>query len=302
MNHKNKPAPKKQAITFAVAQPALLLEFLRQSMPEKPAGKVKSMLEHKQISVDGKTTTKYNFPLRPGQTVQVDAAKRPEPEANSNLPEILYEDAEVIVINKPSGLLSVGTEDEKIMTAYYLLTDYVRQKSPKNRVFIVHRLDRDTSGVLLFARNEQLKLAFQDNWDTLVQYRGYRAVVQGQLREKRGRVHSWLLETTTHIMYSSKTAGDGKEAITNYEVLAENAEYSLLDINLETGRKNQIRVHMKDLGHPVVGDQKYGATQDPMRRLGLHAHKLEVRHPLTGKLLCFETPAPQKFATLTAAK
>lgn len=176
----------------------------------------------------------------------------------------------------------------------------MRLSNPSNRIFAVHRLDRDTSGVLMVAKNEKIKLALQDNWSDLVSRRGYIAIVEGHLNEKSGRIQSWLKETKTLLMYSSDKAGDGQESITNYQVVKENAEYSLLDIHLETGRKNQIRVHMKDLGHNVVGDKKYGATTNPLRRLGLHAYQLEFKHPFSNEVMCFETQIPKSFTALFA--
>ncbi len=166
------------------------------------------------------------------------------------------------------------------------------------RIFTVHRLDRATSGVLMVAKNEKIKLALQDNWADLVSERVYVAVIEGQLREKSGRIQSWLKETKTLLMYSSPKVSDGLEAIINYQVLNETAEYSLLDIHLETGRKNQIRVHMKELGHNIVGDKKYGAKADSLKRLGLHAYKLEFKHPFSDKVMCFETRTPKSFTSL----
>ena len=150
----------------------------------------------------------------------------------------------------------------------------------------------------MVAKNEKLKLALQDNWANIVSHRGYVAVVEGRLKEKNGRIRSWLKETKTLLVYSSPKAGNGLEAITNYQVMSETPDYSLLNIQLETGRKNQIRVHMKELGHSVVGDTKYGAKTNPLKRLGLHAHKLELRHPLSDQVLCFEAEIPENFKAL----
>lgn len=289
----------KQQQNFQVESPSTLLPFLREKLAGKPAGKVKSILEHGLVSVDGKATTKYNAPLKPGQTVTI-GAYVPEPPANAlaaSHPPILYEDRELLVIDKPAGLLTISTgSKEPEDTAYRQMTAYVRQKNPGNRIFVVHRLDRDTSGVVVFAKDPEMKAALQDNWDKLALYRGYYAIVEGRMEEPAGRLVGWLKETSTHIVYLSRREGDGKEAVTNYQLLRSNGDYSYLRVWLETGRKNQIRVQLSELGHPVTGDKKYGAKRDPLKRLGLHAWKLELTHPFTGKRLDLIAEPPQKFA------
>lgn len=289
----------KQQQNFQVESPSTLLPFLREKLAGKPAGKVKSILEHGLVSVDGKATTKYNAPLKPGQTVTI-GAYVPEPPANAlaaSHPPILYEDRELLVIDKPAGLLTISTgSKEPEDTAYRQMTAYVRRKNPENWIFVVHRLDRDTSGVVVFAKNPEMKAALQDNWDKLALYRGYYAIVEGRMEEPAGRLVGWLKETSTHIVYLSRREGDGKEAVTNYQLLRSNGDYSYLRVWLETGRKNQIRVQLSELGHPVTGDKKYGAKRDPLKRLGLHAWKLELTHPFTGKRLDLIAEPPQKFA------
>lgn len=289
----------KQQQNFQVESPSTLLPFLREKLAGKPAGKVKSILEHGLVSVDGKATTKYNAPLKPGQTVTI-GAYVPEPPANAlaaSHPPILYEDRELLVIDKPAGLLTISTGSKELEdTAYRQMTAYVRRKNPENRIFVVHRLDRDTSGVVVFAKDPVIKEALQEKWDELVTYRGYYAIAEGKMEEPAGRLTSWLKETRTHIVYSSRKAGDGKPAVTNYEMIRQNPDYSFLRVWLETGRKNQIRVQLSELGHPVTGDKKYGAKRDPLKRLGLHAWKLELTHPFTGKRLDLIAEPPQKFA------
>lgn len=289
----------KQQQNFQVESPSTLLPFLREKLAGKPAGKVKSILEHGLVSVDGKATTKYNAPLKPGQTVTI-GAYVPEPPANAlaaSHPPILYEDRELLVIDKPAGLLTISTgSKEPEDTAYRQMTAYVRRKNPENRIFVVHRLDRDTSGVVVFAKDPVIKEALQEKWDELVTYRGYYAIAEGKMEEPAGRLTSWLKETRTHIVYSSRKAGDGKPAVTNYEMIRQNPDYSFLRVWLETGRKNQIRVQLSELGHPVTGDKKYGAKRDPLKRLGLHAWKLKLTHPFTGKRLDLIAEPPQKFA------
>jgi len=296
-----KETHQKSGMEFTVTEPAGLLDFLLLELANKSRNHVKSLLTHREVSVDGVIVAQHDHPLRVGQKVQVSrsvsrsVSRQP---LQRDVLDILYEDDDMIVINKPAGLLSIASDTEKERTAYHMLTDYVRINDPSNRIFAVHRLDRDTSGVLMVAKNEKIKLALQDNWASLVSQRGYMAVVEGQLEEKSGRIHSWLKQTKTLMMYSSGRIGDGQESITNYQVLKENESYSLLDIHLETGRKNQIRVHMKDIGHSVVGDMKYGATANPLRRLGLHAYLLELKHPFTDQVMRFETKPPKSFTAL----
>ena len=298
---KRAPGPKsyhsKPDLEFIAAEPMGLLDFLLLRLSNKSRNYVKSLLTHGEVSVDGRPITQYDTPLQEGQRIRINQSIIREKRQTGKL-DILYEDSDIIVINKPAGLLTIASDKEKESTAYHLLTDYVRQQNPANCIFVVHRLDRDTSGVLMVAKSERIKLALQDNWAELVSDRGYMAVVEGQLEEKSGRIRSWLKETKTLLVYSSTRSGDGLEAITDYKVLNETAEYSLLEIHLQTGRKNQIRVHMKDIGHSVVGDKKYGAKADPLKRLGLHAYKLEFRHPFSRRVMCFQTQTPKSFTSL----
>lgn len=284
-------------MVFTVGEPAGLLDFLLMKLTDKSRNTVKSLLTNKTVSVGGKTVTRHDHPLKRGDTVVIASPEHMLQRQFKPL-KILYEDDELIAVDKPAGLLSVATDDEKEKTAYRRMTDYVRLADPRERIFVVHRLDRDTSGVLIAAKNERLKLALQDNWNGLVKTRGYTAVVEGVPGKKSGRIESRLKETKTRLTYSSKTPGDGREAITSYEVVKSSKEYSLLRISIETGRKNQIRVHMKELGHPVAGDKKYGAKTNPLGRLCLHADLLELRHPFTGRLMTFKSPTPKSFLTL----
>ena len=202
------------------------------------------------------------------------------------------------MIDKPAGLLTIANEKEKVRTAYHMLTDYVRQESKFGRVFVVHRLDRDTSGVVLFAKNEETKRAFQEDWDARVLRRGYRALVEGVPQPPEGEVRSFLRETRTHLVYSGAPGRDAKEAVTLYRTLASGGGYALLEIDLKTGRKNQIRVHMSDLGHPIAGDRQYGARTRPLGRLCLHAHRLELIDPRSGEKRVFAAREPAAFRRL----
>lgn len=208
--------------------------------------------------------------------------------------DIIYEDKELIVINKPAGLLTVSTENEKEKTLFHKVLVYLKRKHKANKVFIVHRLDKDTSGIVLFAKNEGLKRKLQLNWDELACSRKYMAVVDGNLEEGSGSITTWLKETKTLLVYSSNDKTNGKKATTVYKVINKNSRYSLVDISIKTGRKNQIRVHMSDLGVPVLGDKKYG-SKIRVKRMMLHAYQLKITHPVTKKDMIFESKLPKEF-------
>lgn len=283
---------------YVVKEPCGLLEFLFKTFPGQSRNSVKSLLGSHRVSIDGAPVTQFNFKLYPGDTVIIsNTAIRKK--TRSNLP-IIYEDNDLIVINKPSKLLSVPSDNEKGSTAFRMVNDYLQQKDKHNRAFIVHRLDEDTSGVLMFAKNIKMANALTDgdNWNNLTKKRGYYAIVEGILDKKEGRITSYLKKNAQNMMYSSKKKGDGQLAITNYKVIQESKLYSLVDVNIETGRKNQIRVHFGDMGHYIIGDDKYGEPSNPIKRLGLHAYELDIVNPLSGKLMKFKAPMPKEFNSL----
>ncbi len=211
---------------------------------------------------------------------------------------ILHEDKDIIVVNKISGLLTMGTEKEKQNTAYYLLTDYIRKGNSRssNRIFIVHRLDRDTSGVLVFAKTEHAKRFLQNNWKDFT--KKYLAVVYGQLKEKEGVITSYLAENSAYRMFSVNNPEKGKFSKTGYKVHKENSRFSLLEIELFTGTKNQIRVHFSEKGHPVAGDKIYGLPDKDIKRLALHSTSISLIHPFTGKTMIFKAEMPDYFNRL----
>lgn len=256
-----------------------LFSFLLKKTIERK--KIKNLLKYKKIKVNGKVKTQYNTLLKKGDHIVVDFKTGPIPIEF----EILYEDKDIIVVNKKAGLLTISTDKEKEKTLYHFVSLYCKQNYPNQKIFIVHRLDKDTSGIVLFAKNQKTKEILQKNWNQMVQKRGYVAVVEGILSKKEGTIISYLYEGKNKMVYSSWDAKRGKKAITKYRVIEEKNGYSLLDIELETGRKNQIRVHMKMLNHPIVGDKKYGSFQDPFHRMALHADELWLLHPYTKKLI-----------------
>lgn len=211
--------------------------------------------------------------------------------------DILYEDKFVIVVNKPSNLLTVATDREKDRTLFSYVFDYLKQKNKNNKVFIVHRLDKDTSGIVILAKDEKTKFYLQDNWNKFK--RNYVAVVNGKIEKQKGVLKSYLQETKTHLTYSVNDK-NGKLAITEYEKIVENKEYTMLSLNLKTGRKNQIRVQLADMGNPIVGDKKYGIKKDPIRRMALVANTLEFIHPKTKEKIIIDIDIPNSFISLAS--
>ena len=211
--------------------------------------------------------------------------------------DIIYEDKNILVVNKPSGILTVSTPKEKDRTLFHEVSDYVKKSNPKVKVFIINRLDKDTSGIVMFAKNQNVKFAYQNRWNDIVLKRRYVAVVNGKLKEKQGTIKSYLKENKEYMVYSTNDKKNGKLAVTTYSVIKESNKYSLLNVNLKTGRKNQIRVHLNDIGNPIVGDKKYGDCKNKKERLMLHAIELEVINPKTKKKMKFETKLPKEFET-----
>ena len=211
--------------------------------------------------------------------------------------DILYEDKFVIVVNKPSNLLTVATVKEKERTLFRYVFDYLKQKNKNNKVFIVHRLDKDTSGIVILAKDEKTKFYLQDNWDKFK--RNYVAIVNGKVEKKKGVIKSYLQETKTHLTYSVNDK-NGKLAITEYEKILDNKQYTMLSLNLKTGRKNQIRVQLADMGNPIVGDKKYGIKKDPIRRMALVANTLEFIHPKTKEKIVIDIDIPNSFINLVS--
>lgn len=274
---------------YIVKENKILIEFLKKMFSNLSKNSVKSLLHNEKVFVNGNMTTKYNYELNIGDVVEI------REKVAKNI-DIIYEDKDIIVINKPSGLLTVATEKEKNKTAYHLVMEYLKKKNKNNRIFIIHRLDKDTSGIIMFAKNERAKHLYQDNWNDIVKKRCYYAVIDGKMENKEGTIKSYLKENG-NMVYSVKDRS-GKLAITEYKVLKERKNISLLDINLKTGRKNQIRVHMKENKTPILGDLKYGEKSKLINRLALHAYKLELINPVTKKLLIFEASMPNEIKTL----
>lgn len=294
-------AGKKPSDRLVVDREETLLALVVAAFPQKNRSDIKAALRGRGITVAGQVVTQFDHPLVPGQVVEV-CWHGPAPQAAAPGLKIIHEDQDLLVVDKPAGLLTVATAREKRKTAYAMLSQYLKSQDPKNKIFIVHRLDRETSGLILFAKNEAIKHRIQETWETTIAERSYVAVVQGAVLLEEGTVTSYLTESTALKVYSSSKPQHGKKSVTHYRKLRGNDSFSLLQLNLETGRKHQIRVHMQDIGHPVVGDDKYGATANPLRRLGLHARVLAFIHPQSGKLCRFETAIPAAFLRLFSVR
>ncbi len=283
-------------LTNTSDQPIPLLEFLRSNLPQQSRTAVKALLKYDQIQLEGTVTNQFDTPVAPGQTISINFSRPWQTLSNPRL-RIVYEDDDIIVVNKGYGLLSVGTDNKKEGTAYSILRDYLKRLNPANKLFIVHRLDRHTSGLMLFAKNIKAKEAMQHNWNNMVLDRRYAAIVEGCPEPAEGVHRSRLLENAQHLMYSTDDP-KGLEAVTRYKVLKSRNGYSLVDVSLDTGRKNQIRVHMHDMGTPIAGDRRYGAKTSPIHRLALHARTLRFVHPMTHKDMNFSIPLPASFNSL----
>ncbi len=277
-----------------------LMQFVASVMPHAGRNDIKKWLKHGHIMINGVVTTQFDAPVEPGQWVEINLS-RPFVVFRHHRMQIVYEDDDIIVVNKGYGLLSVATglQNRKEETAYSILKDYVKAKHPSNKIFVVHRLDRGTSGLMMFAKNPEAQMSMQHNWNNMVLDRTYIAVLEGVLDSDSGEVKSYLGETSRFEVYSSEEKSVGKPAITRYKVLKRGSGRTLAEFSLNTGRKNQIRVHAaKELGHPIIGDKKYGAKTSPINRIALHARTLRFAHPITKKDMKFETPIPSKFLSL----
>lgn len=284
-------------LDFSPTADTPLLEFLLAAMSDRKRTTVKDFLKHRQVMVNGNVTTQFDMPLHPGDSVSVNTTREFQTLRNPRL-SIVYEDDDIIVVNKGYGLLSVGTDKIKTGTAYSILRDYVKRVDPRNKLFIIHRLDQHTSGLMMFAKNVRAKEAMQHNWNNMVLERRYICVVEGKLEQEEGEIRSYLAENSQHEVYSVDDPQAGQLAVTRYRTLRSANGYTLVEVQLETGRKNQIRVHMKDLGHPIAGDRKYGARTSPIHRLALHAMSLRFAHPETRRDMNFATPVPAPFAKM----
>ncbi len=302
-------APVYTAI-YKVPRSDTLMEFLLKKC-NTSRNNVKSLLVRKQVLVNGSVVTQYDFPLAKDDEVKLTRKPAKGPAQRAAKParprvqlKIIYEDESFIAVDKPEGLLSVESDKDTECAYGYLLQSM--QSAGKNaRPFVLHRIDKETSGALVFTKDIKLHSMLRMHWNDLVQTREYFAIVEGILSEKTGTIISYLKENVNNLVYSTSDP-TGQKAITHYEVVKESEKngYSLLKVRIDTGRKNQIRVHMQEKGFPIVGDDKYGKKRDgtfvrnPLQRLGLHAAKIELIHPVTREVISFNAPLPPSFRTL----
>ena len=294
---KNKTGAEYAASKYSehiVREETTLMEFLLKELSGISRNRAKDILVGHGITVDRRNTTRFDEPLHPGQVVRVSKHKRSNMLLNKYV-KIVYEDKDLIVIEKNEGILSMPAT-AKQYSAKQVLDEYFQKRHFKCTAHTVHRLDRETSGLMMYAKNREIAQILEDNWHDIVFDRRYVAVVSGQMEREGGTIESWLKDNKAYITYSSpEDPGGGKYAITHYHTLKTTPRCSLVELKLETGRKNQIRVHMQDIGHPVLGDRKYGDGNDPIGRLCLHAYRLDFYHPRTGEVMNFETPFPREF-------
>ena len=277
-----------------VSEEAPLLEFLLTSLPHLSRNKIKDILQGRGVKVNGKCVTQFDQPLKAGQTVSVSKKKQERYQLQSRYVKIVYEDRWLVVIEKNIGILSMAA-GHKSLNVKAVLDNYFDKSRQNCRAHVVHRLDRDTSGLMVYAKDIETEQILERNWHDIVYDRRYVALLSGVMEEDDGTITSWLKDNKAYFTYSSPVDNGGKYAITHFHTLKRGQAHSLVEFKLETGRKNQIRVHAADMGHPVCGDTKYGNGDDPIHRLCLHAFLLCFTHPMTGEPMEFETRIPKDF-------
>lgn len=294
-NHSGKIYAASKFIELHVKSPMTLMDFLMEAMSIS-RNKAKDILAGHGVTVNKQIVSRYDFEVQPGMSVFVSRHKQKN-ELKSKFVNIVYEDPYIIVVEKNIGILSVPAT-AKQYSVKDILNEYFAKRHFKCTAHAVHRLDRETSGLMMYAKNLDVQMILEEHWQEIVTDRRYVAVVCGKMEQEGGTISSWLKDNKAYVTYSSPTDNGGKFAVTHYHTLDARDRYSLVELKLETGRKNQIRVHMQDIGHPIVGDSKYGNGSNPIKRLGLHAYCLNFYHPVTGEPMDFSTPIPSSFLKL----
>jgi len=278
-----------------VSENALLLPFLIDNKVRKSRNAVKSLLVHKQVKVNGRITTLHNHELKKGDKVTIHPHDKKLDQKKLKGLTIIYEDKYLLVVDKESGLLSVSTGKEQLKeTAFNIVNHYIKNKNAKERAYILFRLDRENSGLIVFAKSEEVQQELQDKWALHPPKRSFQAIVEGKMTPPNGTITTWLTENKNFLVFSSPTDNGGLKAVSHYKTIQANSKYSLLKIELESSRKNQIRVQLQSTGHPIIGDKKYGSKISPIRRLALHADEVVFTHPVTNELLELKSPLPKK--------
>ncbi len=282
-------------LVITVKENAHLLEYLINNVSESRS-KLKATLQGRGIAVNGRMVTQFDYQLKAGDKIIISRHKK-QNQFKSRYVKIVYEDRWLVVVEKNIGILSMAAGHSSL-NVKSVLDDYFLKSRQKCRAHVVHRLDRDTSGLMVYAKDIETEQILEHNWHQIVYDRRYVAVVSGEMEQDNGTIANWLKDNKAYITYSSPTDNGGKYAVTHFQVLNRTTEHSLVEYKLETGRKNQIRVHSADMGHPVCGDVKYGNGDDPLHRLCLHAYMLCFTHPVTGEPMEFSTPIPTAFRSL----
>lgn len=282
-------------LVITVKENAPLLEYLINNVSESRS-KLKATLQGRGIAVNGRMVTQFDYQLKAGDKIIISRHKK-QNQFKSRYVKIVYEDKWLVVVEKNIGILSMAAGHSSL-NVKSVLDDYFLKSRQKCRAHVVHRLDRDTSGLMVYAKDIETEQILEHNWHQIVYDRRYVAVVSGEMEQDNGTIANWLKDNKAYITYSSPTDNGGKYAVTHFQVLNRTTEHSLVEYKLETGRKNQIRVHSADMGHPVCGDVKYGNGDNPLHRLCLHAYMLCFTHPVTGEPMEFSTPIPTAFRSL----
>lgn len=292
----NQPASQKQE--FKVLEPCELLDFLIESDIRKSRSATKALLTKKLIKVNGRIQTQHNYMLNAGDTISIikNDSKR-DPKKLDGL-TVVFEDEYFIVVDKDARLLSVSTGKETDKTAYNIVNKYIKSTNPKGRVFVLHRLDRETSGLMIYAKSSKVQELMQQKWAEIIDNKTYTVVVEGRPSPEEETVTAWLTENKNFQVFANNFDNGGQKSVTHYETITSIGKYTMLKLTLETQRKNQARVHMQHIGHPIVGDKKYGARNNPIKRVAIHANELTINHPYTGEFLEFKSNIPTKMRNL----
>lgn len=296
-SRENSSGDGRRPIVLTATEGSPLLEFLFAQLGDKSRTTVRSYLRNGQVDINGTPTTQFDTLIKKGDKVTITFETVVAPFKHPLL-KILFEDDHIIVVNKHNGLLSMGTNKQRTKCAYYILSEYLKKKDPKARIFIVHRLDRETSGIMIFAKSMDVQHDFQYNWKSIVSERKYVAVVSPPPSKDEGTIFSYLAQNKALVVYSTQDPTKGEPATTHFKTLKRSERYSLLELMLETGKKNQIRVHLKDIGSPIVGDKKYEGVESKINRVALHAIKIKFTHPITMQEMAFSTEVPSQFLEL----
>lgn len=292
----NQPLSSNQELK--VTEPSQLLDFLIASGIKKSRNATKALLSKKLIKVNGRLATQHNLDLGVGDTITIIKSDSKRDPKKLDGVTVIFEDEHFIVVDKEARLLSVSTGKETDKTAYNVVNKYIKSITPKGRAFVLHRLDRETSGLMVYAKSSKVQELMQQKWNEIIDNKTYTVVVEGRPSSEKKTITTWLTENKNFQVFSNNFDNGGQKSITHYETIESNGAYTMLKLTLDTQRKNQARVHMQHIGHPIVGDKKYGAKNNPIKRVAIHANELTINHPYTGEFLEFQSNIPTKMRNL----